>query len=209
MKTGMSHAAGAIDDVGEEVRDSVAVIDDAVLALGARIRRLRLERHLTLQVMSDRTGLSASMISMVERGRTSPSIGTLVAIASALRIHMSELFDGETVEARSPVRRRNEQPTVATASGVVRRLVQDDEDRGLELTVNEYAPATVGSTTPVHHGGVEYGLVLHGTVVVELADATYELRAGDSIAYDSSIPHRITNPGRSHARTVWLNLERS
>jgi hypothetical protein len=46
-------------------------------------------------------------------------------------------------------------------------------------------------------------------VVVELADTTYELRAGDSIAYDSSIPHRITNPGRSHARTVWLNLERA
>jgi transcriptional regulator with XRE-family HTH domain len=209
MKTGMSHAAGAIEDAGEGVRDSVAVIDDAVLALGARIRKLRLERHLTLQVMSDRTGLSASMISMVERGRTSPSIGTLVAIASALRIHMSELFDGETAEVRSPVRRRNEQPTFATSSGVVRRLVQDDDERGLELTVNVYAPATVGATTPVHHGGIEYGLVLQGTVVVELADTTYELRAGDSIAYDSSIPHRITNPGRSHARTVWLNLERA
>jgi hypothetical protein len=65
----MSHAAGAIEDAGEEVRNSVAVIDDAVLALGARIRKLRLGRHLTLQVMSDRTGLSASMISMVERGR--------------------------------------------------------------------------------------------------------------------------------------------
>jgi hypothetical protein len=46
MKTGMSHAAGEVEDAGEEVRDSVAVIDDAVLALGARIRKLRLEWHL-------------------------------------------------------------------------------------------------------------------------------------------------------------------
>jgi len=189
--------------------DPVAVIDDVVLAVGARIRRLRLERNLTLQVLSDRTGLSASMISMVERGRTSPSIGTLVAIASALRIHMSRLFDGDGEEEEpSPVRRRSEQPTVATGSGVLRRVAQDDDVRGVELTVNDYAPATAGSDTPVHHAGVEYGLVVEGTLVVELADITYELKAGDSIAYDSSIPHRLLNPARSAARTVWLNLER-
>jgi transcriptional regulator with XRE-family HTH domain len=207
MNKGTSEAV-ARDDREDPV-DPVAFIDDVVLAVGARIRKLRLERNLTLQVLSDRTGLSASMISMVERGRTSPSIGTLVAIASALRIHMSRLFDGDGEEEEpSPVRRRGDQPTVATASGVLRRVAQDDDLRGVELTVNDYAPATAGSDTPVHHVGVEYGLVVEGTLVVELADTTYELKKGDSISYDSSIPHRLLNPTGSAARTVWLNLER-
>jgi mannose-6-phosphate isomerase-like protein (cupin superfamily) len=149
------------------------------------------------------------MISMVERGRTAPSIGTLVAIASALRIHVSELFDGDgdgEGEGPSPVRRRGEQPTVGTASGVVRRVAQDDRLRGVELTVNEYAPDTAGSSTPVRHAGVEYGFVLDGTLVVELAGSNYELRAGDAISYDSSLPHRLLNTGPKAARTVWLNL---
>jgi transcriptional regulator with XRE-family HTH domain len=198
-------------DAGEaldETTGNVSVIDDIVLAVGARIRRLRLERNLTLQMLSDRTGLSGSMISMVERGRTSPSIGTLVAIASALRVPMSELFDGEEEDAHSPVRRRNDQPTYETASGVMRRLVQNDVARGVEIAVNEYDPSTASSATATHHAGVEYGMVMEGTIHVELDGLTYELKPGDSIAYESSVPHRILNSGRARARTVWLNLER-
>src|SRR5262245_14166322 len=149
------------------------------------------------------------MISMVERGRASPSIGTLVAIASALRVPMSELFDGDDEEdVHPPVRRRGDQPTYETASGVMRRLVQNDVNHGVEIAVNEYEPATASSATATHHAGVEYGMVMEGTLVVELDGSTYELQTGDSIAYESSVPHRILNSGHARARTVWLNLER-
>jgi transcriptional regulator with XRE-family HTH domain len=183
--------------------------DETVIAIGARIRRLRSERNLTLQAMSARTGLSASMLSMVERGRTSPSIGTLVAMASALRVHMTELFDVDDDDAgASPIHRQADQPKFETSAGVQRRVAHNDRTRGIEVSVNEYLPGTSSSATPVHHEGIEYGIVLEGRLTVELDGVEHELKVGDSISYDSSASHRISNPGRSKARTIWVNLER-
>lgn len=183
--------------------------DETVIAIGARIRRLRLERNLTLQAMSSRTGLSASMLSMVERGRTSPSIGTLVAMASALRVHMTELFDVDGDDSgASPVHRLGDQPKFETSAGVTRRVAHNDHTRGIEVSVNEYLAGTSSSSTPVHHEGIEYGIVLEGRLTVELDGVEHELKPGDSISYDSSAPHRLSNPGRSKTRTIWVNLER-
>jgi transcriptional regulator with XRE-family HTH domain len=172
--------------------------DETVMAIGARIRRMRSERNLTLQKMSSKTGLSASMLSMVERGRTSPSIGTLVVISSALRVQMIELFDVDEPIGSSPLNRRADQPTVETSAGVQRSVAHNDRVRGLEAS----------ALTPVHHEGTEYGIVIDGRLVVALDGIEYELQSGDSISYDSSTPHLISNPGRLKARTVWVNLTR-
>jgi transcriptional regulator with XRE-family HTH domain len=192
---------------GPSVR-SIEGADDAVLAIGARIRRLRLERNLTLQTMSERTGLSASMLSMVERGRTSPSIGSLVAMASALQVRMTEFFDSWTDESISPVRRAEVQPTVETSAGVLRRLAHTDRSRGVEVSVNEYGPGTTSSSVPTRHEGTEYGVVIDGILTVEVGGATHDLRPGDAIWYESSDPHRISNPGPSRTTTIWINLSR-
>jgi transcriptional regulator with XRE-family HTH domain len=83
---------------------------DALAAIGNRIRDLRGQKGLTLQALSEQTGLSPSMLSLVERGQTSPSIGTLVVISSALGVHMSDLLAVEDRTARDPVSRASEQP---------------------------------------------------------------------------------------------------
>ncbi|MDA2988609.1 MAG: cupin domain-containing protein [Actinomycetota bacterium] len=199
-------ALSELDD-GPIVR-SIEGADDAVSAIGARIRRLRLERNLTLQMMSERTGLSASMLSMVERGRTSPSIGSLVAVASALEVRMTEFFDGWADESISPVRRADVQPTVETSAGVLRRVAHNDRHRGVEVSVNEYGPGTTSSSVPTHHEGTEYGLVIDGILTVEVGGVAHVLGPGDAIWYQSSDPHRISNPGTSRTTTVWINLSR-
>lgn len=184
--------------------------EETVVAVGSRIRNLRSERRLTLQMLAAKTGLSASMLSMVERGRTSPSIGTLVAISSALRIHMSALFDIDDEEqlAAEPVHRADDQPKFETAAGVLRRVAQNDNVRGLELVVNEYLPETASAVRPVHHAGTEYGIVIEGELTVELGGETYLLGPGDSITYDSATPHRLSNSGPDRASAIWVNLDR-
>ena len=146
------------------------------------------------------------MVSMVERGRTSPSIGTLVAIASALGVHMADLFELDVDGPRDVVQRAAEQQVVETANGVLRRLAQVDPRRGLELVVNEYAPGTASAVQVTHHGGHEYGYVLEGVLTVELQNAAHHLEPGDSIAFESTRPHRIINGGSGRARAVWVNL---
>ena len=187
-------------------RSTLLTTEEHLAELGGRIRALRAEQGLTLQMIAERTGLSSSMVSMVERGRTSPSIGTLIAISSALGVHMADLFELDVDGPRDVVQRAADHQVVETANGVLRRLVQVDPRRGLELVVNEYEPGTASAVQVTHHGGYEYGFVLEGTLTVELQGAAHRLEPGDSIAFESTRPHRIVNEGRRRARAVWVNL---
>jgi transcriptional regulator with XRE-family HTH domain len=174
--------------------------------VGFQIRRLRNDRGLTLQDVADRTGVSVSMLSMLERGVAGASISTLVAVASALGVHMSDLFEQEA-EPHSPVRKREDQIEVQTAAGVLRRVAHNDSGHGLEMVVNEYAPGTASGARAVHHSGTEFGLVLDGELTVELEGVRHALRPGDSITYRSTQPHLIRNDGKDLARAVWVNLD--
>ena len=148
------------------------------------------------------------MLSLVERGKTTPSIGTLVAISSALGAHMSDLFDNRADKPQKPVIRMDDQPVFVTAEGVKRRVIRTDNDQGIELVFNEYEPGTGSGSGLVHHSGHEYGVVLDGTLTVEVNGAKHELKPGDAISYDSELPHRIQNTGRKLVRAVWVNLDR-
>ncbi len=187
---------------------TVVDAESTVALVGYRIRDLRSQRNLTLQVLADRTGLSSSMLSLVERGKTSPSIGTLVAIASALGVHMTDLFDDDGTSESEPVVRFEEQQVYVTGEGVQRRVVRTDDTHGIELVMNEYEPKTGSGGDPVHHEGHELGLVLEGNLTVEVNGLVYELRPGDSISYDSNLPHKIVNTGKKHVKAVWVNLQR-
>lgn len=180
---------------------------DMLRAIGAKIRRVRHEQQLTLDAVATRTGLTAAMVSMVELGRVAPSFGSLLAIASALGIHMSDLFDIPETNTREPVCRHEDQPVFETGVGVLRRLLRIDDSHGIEFVVNEYSPGTFNSATPVRHAGYEYGLLLEGELVVELAGDPYQMTPGDSISYSSSTPHRIINNGSTIARAVWVKLD--
>lgn len=180
--------------------------DHVIRRVGFQIRRLRNHRGLTLQDVADRTGVSVSMLSMLERGIAGGSISTLVAVASALGVHMSDLFEQEA-DRQPPVRRRAEQIEVQTAAGVLRRVAHNDSAHGLEMVVNEYAPGTSSGARAVHHSGTEFGLVLDGELTVELDGVRHALQPGDSITYDSAQPHLISNEGAVLARAVWVNLD--
>jgi transcriptional regulator with XRE-family HTH domain len=203
-----SHLTGAKAIPAEVSGNSVDTEARAMVrAVGARIRQLRGQRGMTLQNVARETGVSVSMLSMIERGAATPSIGTLVAVSSALGTHMSDLFDLAQPAEQSPIRRLADQVVVETAAGVLRRIVHNDPARGLEMAVNEYEPGTASGASPVHHVGTEYGVVLTGSLTVEIGGVPHVLRPGDGITYPSTSPHRIGNNSRTYARAVWVNLD--
>ena len=188
--------------------ESSAQAADAMATIGTRIRNLRTNKGLSLQAFGGLTGISPSMLSLVERGKTNASIGTLVAISSALAIHMSDLLVGPARAAGGPVSRASDQPIYETAHGVRRRILREDRMRGVEIAVNEYAPDTGSAANLVHHAGFEYGVVLEGELAVEVDGIKHTLRPGDLISYESSRGHRIWNYGGERARALWINLDR-
>lgn len=195
----------ALDDT--EFSGGTPGAQETVRHVGSVVRETRTQRHLTLNELANQTGVSVSMLSMLERGVASPSIGTLVSVASALGLHMSELFGGIQDADSDPVSPLDKQVSFETEEGALRRVVHSDVTIGLEMCVNEYEPGTSSSRDPVHHGGYEFGVVVSGTLTVSLDGVDHVLRAGDGITYPSHVPHRISNVGRNRARAVWVNLD--
>jgi transcriptional regulator with XRE-family HTH domain len=181
---------------------------EVLRAVGRKLRLRRVERGFTLQAVAQRTGVSAAMLSLVERGKASPSVGTLVAINSLLNLHIPELL-GHTAGNQAPVTPAAKQTVVKPLRGVVHRVVADDQARGLQMTLNHYSRGAANSPEPITHGGYEYGYVLDGELEVTVDGETHLLRAGDLISYWSSEPHRIVNRGPKKARALWINLRTS
>lgn len=188
-----------------DIADAAA---STLAAIGQRIREVRLGRSMTLQALAETSGLSPSMLSLVERGRASPSIGSLIVIASALDVAMSDLLAGEPAPEERLVVRTSDQSAVETAHHVIRRLLREDRSRGVAVALNEYEPHTGNANQPVAHSGFEYGFILEGKLTVEVEGTAYVLGSGDLISYSSRRPHRIWNHGSQRVRTLWFNLDR-
>lgn len=178
---------------------------EVLATIGERVRSLRAARGLTLGELAARTNLSVSMLSLVERGKASPSVGTLVVISSVFGVQIPELL-GKPKQDQELVTRLANQTVVKTVDGVIHRVVTNDQARGIEITFNQYRRGTSNSPNPITHDGFEYGIVLDGALEVVVAGKNHALSVGDLICYSSSQPHRITNKGSKGARALWITL---
>src|SRR3984885_14315388 len=181
---------------------------EVLRALGKEMKLRRIEQGFTLQNVADRTGVSAAMLSLVERGKASPSVGTLVAINSLLNLHIPELL-GNSFGNGELVTRAAKQTVVKPLRGVTHRVVADDQARGLQIPLNHYSRGSANSAEPITHSGFEYGFVLDGELEVTVDGETHRLRPGDLVSYWSSKPHRIVNRSTKKARALWINLRTS
>jgi transcriptional regulator with XRE-family HTH domain len=191
----------ATDDVAQATADILA-------AIGERIRTARLAQGMTLQSLAAAANLSPSMLSLVERGRATPSIGSLVVIANCLGVAMSDLVAPGPPANPGVVVRVADQQIVEMANHVIRRIIREDRVRGVSIAINEYQPDTGNSDQPVSHDGYEYGFVLEGTLSVEIDGTPFVLSRGDLISYSSRKPHRLWNYSKDKVRTLWFNLQR-
>ena len=197
----MARTKSVAIETSEEASNAV------IAAIGNRLRNFRQERQMTLQELADVTDLSPSMLSLVERGRAAPSIQSLIVIANALNVTMSDLIVADKSDEERIVVHASDQPFVKAAQNVVRRVLREDRSRGISLAINEYEPETGSSLKRGGHSGFEYGFVLDGMLTVELENVTYQLKAGDLIAFESKRPHRFWNNGTKRVKTLWINLK--
>ncbi|CAN5532041.1 XRE family transcriptional regulator [soil metagenome] len=178
----------------------------ATTSLGAKIRRARADRGLTLVDVAATTGLSVSMLSMLERGKSGVSIGSLVAVSSALGIAVGDLFHSVS-SADSSLLRRADQREITVGPGVTRRIVHRSREHGLEVVALQLEPGAHTGDELVRHEGHEVVVVQEGALTVQVNDDVYELKTGDSIGLDADNPHRFANPGRKVAHvTLVLRL---
>ena len=185
-------------------------IDPEALELGQNIRSFRQAGGLTLDQFARAVGVSRSLLSQVERGKASPSIGTLRNVARVLGVPIAALFtggtetDGETDRyGRRIIVRRDERRTLdhLHAEGISYGLLTPDINRKVEFLHIEMAP---GARTPAdgnsEHNAEENQYCLEGSYVLCVDGQEFELKAGDSASFDASVPHIAEN--RSSERVV-------
>ena len=181
-------------------------LDEVLLSVGERIRNYRRIRGLTLSDLAAATGLSASMVSTVERGQTGVSVATIHAIALALDISITSLF--QSVGPGDPVVRKATQRRDTTTGGAGRTLLLADPETRLEFLIYDFEPGTASAAEPTMHGGMEYGVNLSGQIEVEIDGQVVVLEEGDAIRYSTESRHLMRNAGPMPARAVWINISR-
>ena len=187
--------------------DADFAVTRTVAALGKRLKDIRRSRGMTLQNVAEASGLSASMVSLVERGQASPSISTLVSLCDALSIHVVDLFAG-IVSQPGTVVMRESQPAVRSSEGVTRRTILDDAALGIELIDYVFEQGAMTGKA-AHHSGAEIGFILEGELEVEVGDESHTLAPGDAVHFLSSLPHRFANVAPGQTRAVWVNVHRN
>ena len=176
-----------------------------VQAVGKEIKRLRKVRGRTLEQLASGAGVSAGLLSQVERGQGNPSFNTLVQVAHALGIPVARLMAGEQLS--SPVVRREDRRQLNLGGNdhlVLMELLTSRLDSALEAIRIVAEPGYSSEDTPFVHDGEEFGIVLEGTHAVNVGGAHYVLQAGDSISYSSTIPHWYENPGDVTSVSLWV-----
>jgi transcriptional regulator with XRE-family HTH domain len=197
--------------------------------LGPRLRRVREDRGLSARELARRIRCSPSLISQIERGLSAPSVGMLYALANELQTSIDFLFavgvadNGRTVTAHGDgqirdgpaaadasshgfVQRAGTRRTIDLASGVRwERLTPGPDDRVDFLEVI-YEPSghSTDARRPLRHDGQEYGLIISGTLHADVGFDTFELGPGDSIAFDSSVPHQYWNSTNNSVHAIWV-----
>jgi transcriptional regulator with XRE-family HTH domain len=172
--------------------------------VGARVRALREGMSLSLRDLSWRSGVSAPMLSQVERGETSPTLQVAARIAAGLELRLSQLLRLDEDGAVSIVRRSERRKGPVGARGHRYEILTPPlPGQRAELSRHTLAPgaATGGPGDPPMHepGSRETALVELGLVVLVCDDRSYELSAGDSVTFDADLPHHFENPGTDDA----------
>jgi transcriptional regulator with XRE-family HTH domain len=185
----------------------VAVLEDSAIHIhiGPRVRALREAMDLSLRDLAERSGVSAPMLSQVERGETSPTLQIASRIAAGLELRLSQLLRldeaGAVTIVRAGERRRGGSPR---AGHRVEVLTAPLPGQRAELSRHVLAPGaqTGGPGDPPMHepGSRETAVVLEGELTLVLDGVRHDLREGDSVTFDADLSHHFANEGDSTTR---------
>ncbi|MCX7769455.1 MAG: cupin domain-containing protein [Proteobacteria bacterium] len=177
-----------------------------ILSIGKKIKEIREKKNLSLKDLSNRTGYSESVLSQIENHFISPPLGALLNIAKGLEISVGQLL-GESKEEPFVIVKRGSEVSVsrvASKEGVsygytYKSLGIGKKDRHFEPFLITLEPTSIKHEGLSKHDGQEFIYVLNGKMEVQLLDFSEVLEAGDSIFYDSTIPHRVSCHGDKQA----------
>jgi transcriptional regulator with XRE-family HTH domain len=180
--------------------------------IGAKVRDLRLQRNLRLVELGEHTGLSAAMLSKIERGKLVPTLPTLMRIALVFSVGLDYFFTDQKKRHAFAIVRQEDRIRLPAGMNraTVPYLFESLDYEAFEPKINAFLAhfqSLDPSDVPLHsHDGIEFIYVMSGTLELTWHGETHELKAGDSVYFDSSIDHGYRKLGKEACVGVTVTL---
>lgn len=194
-------------DFMESIRPEVPE-EQITASVGERVRQVRDKRRLSLEDVSQRTGIDVSMLSQIEEGAVAPPLGTIIKLAKALEMRMGYFISGEEDRPYTIVRHSDRKVVSRYDSKKAKyygyeyeSLAPHKKERHMEpfLVTLEAAETEEERST---HDGQEFIFVLQGQMEVRLGEELHILDPGDAIYYDSTVPHLVKTHGKKATKIL-------
>jgi len=173
---------------------------------GEKLRAIRELRGKTIRETAQLAGLSESLISQIERNKVSPAMDTLLSLIEVLDIDFEYLFADYRRERDVRIVRAEEHRTIDFPGIRYEQLASagSSEIHGIEAWLLEIAPGAQRGSTEYGHVGQELGIILEGTAEFSIGTRQYQLKSGDSLSFNSDVPHVLKNPGTIPLKAYWI-----
>ena len=163
--------------------------------VGVRLRQLREQRGLSIRALARQSGLSANALSLIERGRSSPSVSTLYKVATAMDVPITTFFQTEPELHDVVYIRAGERTRVPFTRGLVEGLGGEGFSGRVEPFALTLENGANSGPQPIVHTGHEFVLCLRGQLEYQVEDEIFLLEAGDTLLFAAHRQHRWRNPG--------------
>lgn len=174
---------------------------------GEKIRAVRERKGFTLKEVAAKAAVSESLVSQIERNKVSPSVDTLLAVADALEIDYEYLFRDHRQKKRVTIVRADQRQSMVRNKVSLQQLSVLDEiprEHSIEAFLLEIAPGGEKGDPEYGHSGREFGVILEGSAQLDYGYETYELNRGDTVSFQSDIPHLFKNSGDTVLKAIWV-----
>jgi len=175
---------------------------EANIDVGRRVREIRMSRGFSIRSLAESSRLNVNTLSLIENGRTSPSVSTLQLIAQTLHVPISAFFETDHGEKKVVHQYAGNRPHAVFTHGLVEDLGAGMSRFGAEPLIVTLKPTADSGKTPIVHTGREFVYCLEGRIVYHVDDHAYQLEPGDSLMFEAYLPHRWQNEGESESKLL-------
>lgn len=181
-------------------------IKPAEVLVGSKLREFRLGRGFSLRALAERSGLNINTLSLIENGKTSPSVGTLQQLATALSVPLSAFFVEESVEKQVVFTPAHNRPLAEFSSAQMEYLAQNLSGKPIQPYIVTLNAGMGSGNNMIVHTGHEFVYCLEGQVQFTIDNVAYRLENGDSLVFEAHLPHCWQNPDQEVARLLMVLL---
>lgn len=172
--------------------------------VGGRLRELREERNLSMRALARMSGLSANALSMIERGKSSPSVSTLYKLAEAMEVPITSFFRTDSPQNDIVFIKGNTRTRIPFHRGLWEGLGGENFSGHVEPFLLTLESGANSGRFPMAHSGHEFVMCLRGQLEYQVENQHFTLEPGDSLIFAAELKHQWRNPGNTVTNAVFV-----